>query len=152
MVGMLPACSNCLFAHEERPRGIAPNCVAADVAACLTWFVFSPAGDLLLVIDGVNVEGKKPAEVSHMIVGPLGSTIEIILLSKKTGDRMPIKLVRGSQAQAGVGMKLNWCGHNFACHKSKHSCTRRQHTCPHTCTRINTNELVHCHLFCYGTT
>jgi hypothetical protein len=62
----------------------------------------------LLVIDGVNVEGKKPAEVSHMIVGPLGSTIEIILLSKRTGERMPIKLVRGSQAQAGIGMKLNW--------------------------------------------
>jgi len=28
---------------------------------------FQSAGDLLLVIDGVNVEGKKPMEVSHMI-------------------------------------------------------------------------------------
>ncbi len=32
--------------------------------------ITNSAGDRLLVIDGVNVEGKKPADVSSMIVGP----------------------------------------------------------------------------------
>ena len=63
-------------------------------------------GDTLLVIDGINVVGKKPADVSHMIVGPLGSTIELVLLSKRLGSQIPVKLVRGSQAHASVGTKL----------------------------------------------
>ena len=100
--------------------------------------ITNSAGDRLLVIDGVNVEGKKPAEVSSMIVGPSvsehkhltsnyspnarmnrpsntcilfrqGSSIELSIHSKRTGFQFSVNIVRGSQAQAGVGILLNRC-------------------------------------------
>ena len=65
-----------------------------------------PQGDVLLMIDGSNVEGKRPSGISHLLLGPSGTHIEITVLCKKTGKKKPVKLVRGSQAQAGVGMKV----------------------------------------------
>lgn len=63
-------------------------------------------GDQLLSIDGLDVSGKKPAEISHLIVGPQGSTIDICIKKKVGGAKVPIKLHRGTQAPGGVGMKL----------------------------------------------
>ncbi|EKX35425.1 hypothetical protein GUITHDRAFT_165989 [Guillardia theta CCMP2712] len=63
-------------------------------------------GDVLVTVDGRDVQGKKVQEISHLIVGPQGSEVEIVVLKVKTGIRVPVKLLRGTVAQAGVGIKL----------------------------------------------
>ena len=46
----------------------------------------------LLSIDGTSVEGKKPADISHLIVGPPGSTLDICIRKKLNGAKVPTLL------------------------------------------------------------
>ena len=73
------------------------------VALCMIFCIFS------LFFFFCAVEGKKPAEISHLIVGPAGSTIELVFKKRAGGAKVPLKLHRGTQAQAGMYACVSVC-------------------------------------------
>lgn len=57
-------------------------------------------GDVLVAVDGQNVSGLEVREIQALILGPQGTTVNVVARSSRGGRNFSVDLVRGDTANA----------------------------------------------------
>ena len=59
-------------------------------------------GDMLVSVDGCSVAGRDAREISAMILGPAGSSVNLVVRSVSSGGTVSVDLVRRNASRASI--------------------------------------------------